>query len=543
MKIIKIILITLLLLLAAALLLWCMLNYLVWRKPEIIGLAPGVPLAYVTASNLDEVLADVKESEFASRLVRSPIWETLKSSELWKMAEKQRKKLEKQIMASIDPKGVIKLVSKDALFALHHENGRLDFLLVSEVDVLTRIHLKSWNTERALAKVYELTKEKYRGIELITLAVPGLKFSYGFIGKAGMLSTNISLLKKSVDLHRGDDQGLVADLPESEVSFYVNSAKIRAAAAHPLIFPLITMAKADPHLRYLTPISERVDAWAGAVFRQSGGLTFDIRADYKSPGGEIASSLGLDDLPVPADCLLFARHETLGVDTIFETLAAVIGSELNMVGNKLSPVLHSGAAVVVLKPNIEGFQLLPPVMLFFRMKDKAKAQSALKDLNGAIEIRERRLTFTETEYADTVINHTRAPIGMGMSLDAGYAMLGDDLLVIASDTSALELAVDVSLNKQQSLMKNRRYGGVLSPIIEASQGQIFVDIGSASAMTKQAGKLYAWRAKLAGEREAERIATMLYQNVFILDAWRYMGMTFESDSDRASVRMILNAGN
>ena len=130
-----------------------------------------------------------------------------------------------------------------------------------------------------------------------------------------------------------------------------------------------------------------------------------------------------------------------------------------------------------------------------------------------------------------------------MSLDAGYAMIGNDVLVIASDTSALESAVDVSLNKQQSLMKDTRYGGVLSPIIEASQGQIFMDIGSASAMTKQAGKLYAWRAKLAGEREAERIATMLYQNVFILDAWRYMGMTFESDGDRASVRMILNAEN
>jgi hypothetical protein len=180
-------------------------------------------------------------------------------------------------------------------------------------------------------------------------------------------------------------------------------------------------------------------------------------------------------------------------------------------------------------------------MFFLWLKNKVAAQTALEGFNGSLKAGRRQLIFTEIRHEDVPINYTRLPIGMGMSLDAGYAFIGSDLLVIATDTSALKAAIDVTLGKRGSLMEDEQYASVLAPIAGPSSGRAFVNVRSIATMTKQAAKLYAWRAKIAGEGEAERIATMLYQNVFTLEAWHVMGAAFNSDYGKTNVKLILNS--
>ncbi len=557
-KIIKIIIITLLSLAALTILTWGVITYLLWPKPELLELVPGTPLAYVAASDIDGTLLTARNSEFAGRLARSPIWKS-GLSRYWRRIKKQRSNWEKQTQLSIDLKGIVQLVRKDAILAFYGDEKKLDFLLVSEVGTITRMNIKSGSTEKNLKEVYKLTKEKYRGAEFITLATPEIEFSYGFIGRAGLLSTDISLLKKCVDLHKGIGQGMVAtsefkklaaDLPESDISFQINMAKIQDAADHPIISPLLARVKADPLFSHLTPVTEGDDTWAGSMTYLNGDLTLDLRTSYTPPtqnAGSLAfhptgmSDLSSHDLPVPADCLFFGLYEMLDVSILFEMVESVIGMDLDNAKNKLLPSFHSGAAMAVLKPNIKELQLLPPVMIIFQLKNKAVAEAALEALDGSITVRNRQLEFTEKKRADTKIMYTRIPIGMGLSLEAGYTFIGDDLLVLATDTSALEAAVDVSLNKELSLMKDEYYASVMTPMAAGKEGRLFLDIISTAEITRQAGKLYAWRAKFAGEREGEQIATLLYENVFILEAWRYLGMTFESEDGRTSVKMVLNS--
>lgn len=557
-KIIKIIVITLLSLAALAILTWGVITYLLWPKPELLELVPGTPLAYVAASDIDGALLAARNSEFADRLARSPIWKS-SLSRYWRKMKKQRRNWERQTQLSIDLKGIAQLVGKDAILAFYGDEEKLDFLLVSEVGTLTRMNIKSGSAEKDLKKVYKLTKEKYRGAELITLAIPEIKFSYGFIGRVGLLSTDISLLKKCVDLHKGLGQGmaatsefkkLAADLPESDISFQINMAKIRDAADHPIISPLMARVKADPLFSYLTPVTEGDDTWAGSMTYLNGDLTLDLRTSYTPPkqnsGMFISHATGMDDLanhdlPVPADCLFFGLYEMLDVGILFEMVESLIGIDLDNAKDKLLPSFQIGAAVAVLKPNIKELQLLPPMMIIFQLKDKAVAQAALEALDGSITVRNRQLRFAERKHANTKIMYTRIPIGMGLSLEAGYAFIGDDLLVLATDTSALEAAVDVSLNKEISLMKDEYYASTMTPMAAGKEGRLFLDIVSTAEITRQAGKLYSWRAKFAGDREGEQIAKLLYENIFILEAWRYMGMTFESEDGRTSVKMVLNS--
>ena len=594
MRIIKITSITLLLLVIAVALAWSVLYYLVWPKPEILGLVPSTPLAYMAASKLGEILPAVEKSEFIDQAARSPLWKDFKASGLWQQAKLQKYAWERQMGASIDSEGIIQLIEKDALLAFYGGQRSWSFLLISQVGLVTRINITSRSTKRMLASRYIFTTEKYRGIELMTVAAPGGKFSYGFIGRAGILSTDKSLLKEAVDLHmsgrrlRGKTRNrkrsaqglaatpgfrrLVGDLPVSDISFYVNVANIRETAGLSRTLSSRADAEISSQLHQLMSVAHRIDAWAGVGSSQYGNLRFDHSflyedntASIRRPLNSIDSvdhgrvkeektsvdkedtsriqvgNLANDELAVPTNCLLFMTYEILRPGFLFEVLEAAVGTDLDVAIGKLLPVLHNGAAVAVLEPNIKELQLLPVVMIILKVKNMAIAEEVLENLSGSTRIGRRQLEFVEIRHENIPINYTRLPIGMGMSIDAGYTLVGDNLLVIATDTSALEAAIDVALGKRQSLMDNEQYINVLAPILETSKGRMLLNVRSTAIMAKQAARLYAWRAKVAGEREAERIATILYQNAFILETWHYLGATFASEGDKATVKLIMSS--
>lgn len=557
-KIIKIVLISLLSLIVAVVLVWCVMYYLVWPKPRISGLIPGEPLAYITVSNLSETLPVAEESEFVERVAKSPLWKDIKSSGLWRQIKGQKTAWEKQTKARLSPAGILRLVEKDALLAIYKEQGRWGFLLLSEVGLLTRMNIMSGGTEEMMKSLHEFSKEKYRGVKLMTVKGSGWEFSYGFVGRVGLLSLDKSLLKKAVDAHKEKDQGLAAmsgfkelfaDPPGSpDVSLYVNVAKIRDTVDFSALTPLMDAAKANPRAGRLVSVAQQTGTLTGVGLNKNGNLRLDMRmsrvgtdpVSSKKDDNSAETDGWIDDLTVPDDCLIFALHETLGPQLLYDMLGVFVDLDSDVIGDKLLPALHSGMAVAVLKPKAGDLQLLPLLTVLFRVKDRAMAESALKALEGSMKTKSRQLIFNEAEYENISIRYARVPMLMAMSLDAGYTLIGDDLLVVATDTSALEMAIDVFSGKRQSLMKDENYVSVLSPIEKASDGRIFVNIGSATPVIKQAAMLYALRAKFMGEARAAKIATALQQNVSILEAWRYIGATFDSSGDRIDMKLVLS---
>ncbi len=119
MRIVKVILIALLSLIVAVAIMWGVLYYLVWPKPEIPGLIPGAPLTYIAASHLDEIISAVGKSEFANRAARSPLWKDFESSRIWSQISLQKRAWEKWTGEPIDLDGFMQLVKKDALLAFY----------------------------------------------------------------------------------------------------------------------------------------------------------------------------------------------------------------------------------------------------------------------------------------------------------------------------------------------------------------------------------------------------------------------------------------
>ncbi len=544
MKAVRVIATIFLILAIAFLILLVVSHYLIWPRPEILSLVPGTPLAYIAASNLDNTISGVEESEFAEQFAKSSLWSDIKSSRLGRQVHLQ--KLAWDIYwenyiggEPLTLEDILQLVKKDALLAFY---GGRDFLLVSAVDLLTLLNITWGDTEEMLVSRYNFVMEEYKGVKLMSVKILGQEFSYGFIGRAGLLGSNKSLLKAAIDMHKDRGQGLAAepgfrkltaDMPESDLSFYMNLAK--SLEAYPNI---------DPRLRYLLPVAEHINAYAGAVSGQDGNIRFDVRASHTSPLKHLASGNPSEGgSSVPAGSMVFASSHLVERWLPFELLRASLGVDLRSLEGKLAPVLRDGMTIAFLEPDVKEFQLLPPAMLFLRVKDRSMAGATLGDIKNSLRIGGKQLEFAQETYENIPINVTKLPIGMGISLDAGYVFIGDDLLVLATDVPALKAVVDVSLKKRPSLIEEKPYNDVLAPILDASDGQVFMNLVSVAAITKQAARLYAWRSKLTGDREAEKLSTMLYQNAFLLESWKYMGATLSSDDGRINVKLVLDAGD
>ncbi len=542
MKAVRIILTIFLILAVAFVILLGVSHYLIWPKTEVLSLVPGTPLAYIAACDLDKTISAVEESEFVKQFARSPLWSDIKSSRLGRQIHLH--KLAWDIYwenyiggEPLKLDDILQLVKRDALLAFY---GGRDFLLISAVDLLTLLNITWGDTEEMLVSRYGFVMEEYKGVKLMSVKVLGQEFSYGFVGRVGLLGSNKSLLKAAIDIHKDREQGLAAepgfrkltaDMPGSDLSFYMNLAKSFEA-----------YSDIDPRLRYLLPIAEHIDAYAGVVSGQDGNIRFDVRASHTSSLKHVASGNPSEGgSSVPAGSMFFASSHTVEPGLPFKVLRASLGLDLRSLESKLAPVLRDGMTIAVLEPDIKEFQL-PPAMLFLQVKDRSTAETTLEDIKNSMNIGSKQMEFTQETYENIPINLTKLPIGMGISLDAGYVFIGDDLLASATDVTALKAAIDVSLKKRPSLTEEKQYTQVLAPIMDGSDGQVFMNLVSVAAITKQAARLYAWRSKLIGDREAEKMSTMLYQNAFLLESWKYMGATFSSDDGRINVKLVLDTG-
>ncbi len=542
MKAVRIILTIFLILAVAFVILLGVSHYLIWPKTEVLSLVPGTPLAYIAACDLDKTISAVEESEFVKQFARSPLWSDIKSSRLGRQIHLQ--KLAWDIYwenyiggEPLKLDDILQLVKRDALLAFY---GGRDFLLISAVDLLTLLNITWGDTEEMLVSRYGFVMEEYKGVKLMSVKVLGQEFSYGFVGRVGLLGSNKSLLKAAIDIHKDREQGfaaepgfrkLTADIPGSDLSFYMNLAKSFEAYSN-----------IDPRLRYLLPIAEHIDAYAGVVSGQDGNIRFDVKASYTSSLQHATdSNPSKEGVFVPASSMVFASSHIVEPGLPFKVLRASLGLDLRSLESKLAPVLRDGMTIAVLEPDIKEFQL-PPAMLFLQVKDRSTAETTLEDIKNSMNIGSKQMEFTQETYENIPINLTKLPIGMGISLDAGYVFIGDDLLASATDVTALKAAIDVSLKKRPSLIEEKQYTQVLAPILDGSDGQVFMNLVSVAAITKQAARLYAWRSKLIGDREAEKMSTMLYQNAFLLESWKYMGATFSSDDGRINVKLVLDTG-
>ncbi|MBD3181358.1 hypothetical protein GF312_03635 [Candidatus Poribacteria bacterium] len=535
MKIVKIVLIILLILVLAFLVTWGVMHYLVWPRHEVINFVPGQPTVYIAATGLEDTIWQVQNSEFVQRVDRSSIWENAKDTGFGKQLMEQKILFDNywKSQVSDDPlklEDVIKLVGKDALLAVYKKDYGDEFLLVSAVGLLERFNITTGSTKKDLMEYYDFKPGEYRGLDLMTIPVGRLNFTYAFIDRIGLLSSSQSLLKEAIDLHidrkkglteNPDFKNLAKEMTDSRISMYMN----------------------DPNISQLAPSMDYARSWLSWANQTPEGLRVNIRME----AGNVLKNMIVDDaeatdikaISTPDKSLLSAKIGILKPHPVFDVINLVVGSGTESIKDRLNPVMENGVGFAVLSPDFQQFQIFPPVLIYLKLK--GGFENTLEDIRRNTYIRGKKLEFAEVTHEDNRYYYTRIPVVMGMSIDVGYTVVEDNILVMSIDRASLKKAIELSKGMDTPLEESIYYKETFEPVaLSSDAGSAFVDIASLAAMTEQGARLFAWQARISGDESSAHLATMIQENVFILEAWEYLGATFGYEDNILDIKIILS---
>jgi hypothetical protein len=529
-----------------AVLIGYMLVYLIFPMPKILNLLPDTAMAYLDVYGLDNVLVSTKNSEFVKRVSESSLWSNFKTTKLCFALEQDLMDFQQ---LGLDKGTLNRLIGKHAIVAVHTipNSQEIGYLLVSELDMPTRLLIASGQIERFISPQYELIREKYKGFTLITLQSPEWKYTYAFAGRAGLLATDANLVKDAINIYKHLANGLpmmpefgelTSNLPLSDVSFFINAEKVQESAQifqrygiYPQNFPFIN----------------NIRLWAGIVSNPKGELKIDNFILNRNAGKDNKELVGSvtplsEKLPLPDKSLAFVTHNRIKPEELFRWMEKYISPRLYIFRQILLPIVHESLAEAIIAPKAIEYQTVPSFVFFMGVGNKFIAEEVLKQLKEIITSQNSQLKFEEIEYGGKHISYSSSFPGIYLPVGIGYTIIKDDLLVLSTDISTLKAVIDTSNGKHQPITKQMQYMNVMSSFSDKSDNMAFINLNEIAPITQQFAKLYLFQSMLTGRRGAEKYekyALMLADNAFIMQSWNYLGATWASDSSRSTIKLTL----
>ena len=140
---------------------WLIIYYLVFPMPNILDLTPNNVMGYFDIYNSEKVLSDIQRSELVKRVAESPWWNSFKSTSLWNELNNELGSFQQ---LGIDQSIIFRLIGTHSIagFKLDSElsQPKINYILISELDILTRLVLSLGQIERFLSpSEYSIIKE------------------------------------------------------------------------------------------------------------------------------------------------------------------------------------------------------------------------------------------------------------------------------------------------------------------------------------------------------------------------------------------------
>jgi len=517
---------------------WLIISNIVFPVPDMLNLVPNNVMGYFDVYNSGNVLSDIVKSELVRRLIQSPWWNSFKSTGLWNEVSNELGGFQQ---LGIDQNLIFRLIGTHSIVAFYLDSDlgqpKIKYILISELDIFTRLTMSFGQIEKFISPEYTVTKAKYNGKAIITIKSPEETYSYAFIGRAGILSNDESLIKKSLDTYRNDEDRLSAKtdfkqaklgLPISDVSFYLNTARLLDSSK------LLERYGFNPQNVSLIRDSNMM---LSAVSREAGKTRLNTVLYQKN--GLSKESAKSKNLPFPEDCLTLITHRPLDPKIIFKWMAKNISQTFATISDGISPTIRGSIAEAVVAPKSNSNQLLPSVLLYMQVRNRTIAETALYGLKNTLRLQDSQLKFTETTYKNAKITYSSYIPGVNFPIGIGYVFIKDDVLLLATDESSMQEVLDVLSGNARPLSSQNQYMNVMAPIGGLADEMAFINLREMSPILEQVSRLYLFQGMLTGSRSGERVATILADNSFIMGSWDYLGAVWNSENDNTDIKLVL----
>jgi hypothetical protein len=509
--------------------------------PNMLDLTPNNVMGYLDIYNSEKVLSDIQRSELVKRVAESPWWNSFKSTSLWNELNNELGNFQQ---LGIDQSIIFRLIGTHSIvgFKLDSElsQPKINYILISELDILTRLVLSLGQIERFLSpSEYTIIKEKYNGKKIISIKSADQTYYYAFVGRAGIISNDESLIKKSLDIHKNIERGvssmpafrkIKSDLSLSDISFYVNTAKLvessKLLERYGFYPQNISVIKNSDMA--LGVVSHSLDE-----FRLNGVISYQ-KDNLKK------SAKSSDNLLFPSNCLALITHKSFNPKIIFKWMEKNVSPTFAVIGNGILPAIRESIAEAIIAPKNAESQVLPSFLLFMRVTNRTIAETALYNLKNTLKLQDGQFDFTETNYRNNKIYYSSYIPGVSFPIGIGYVFVKDDILLIATDEPSIKEFLDVLNGKAPSLTEQNQYKIAMPSNIGASDDIIFINLWEMAPIIEQLSRLYLFQGMITGKRSGDRIAGILADNVFIMRSWHYLGGAWNSEADKINIRLIFS---
>jgi hypothetical protein len=519
---------------------WLIIYYLVFPMPNILDLTPNSVLCYLDIYNSEKVLSDIQRSELVKHVAESPWWNSFKSTSLWNELNNELGSFQQ---LGIDQSIIFRLIGTHSIAGFKLDSDlsqpKINYILISELDILTRFVLSLGQIERFLSpSEYTIIKEKYNGKKITSIKSADQTYYYSFVGRAGIISNDESLIKKSLDIHKNIELGvssmpafrqIKSDLFLSDVSFFVNTAKLVESSKllerygfYPKNISVIK--NSDMALGF---VSHSLDE-----FRLNGVISYQ-----KDSLKRLSESS--DNLLFPSNCLALITHKSFNPQIIFKWLEKNVSSTFAVIGNGILPAIRESIAEAIIAPKNAESQVLPSFLLFMRVTNRTIAETAFYNLKNTLKLQDGNFDFIKTDYRNNKIYYSSYIPGVSFPIGIGYVFVKDDILLISTDEPSIKEFLDVLNGKAPSLTEQNQYKIAVPSNIGASDDIIFINLWEMAPIIEQLSRLYLFQGMITGKRSGDRVAGILADNAFIMRSWNYLGGAWNSEADKMNIKLIL----
>jgi len=504
-------------------------RYIATPKIPLISLLPDSPFAYISVKNLDDAISAIENTEFGKELRKMPIIAEIESRQDWQELIYQKRLWEYSLQGRIDRKWLKEIVGQEAILSFYNRDEP-SFLLMSKIRTSAKLQVSSAEAQDVLDDRYKMVKKSHNGINTVTVIGFPKEFTYAFIGKIGMLSTDASLINDVIDIYKKGNEGYVKQNNSSlakekyecdSSSFYFDFS------GYPDELPLNETFK---------NLSKVAKSWFFSNRYGDGKLISEHHFELPEPSKRTRNSnLRFLSLTSAKNAMSF---DIAGVEPadLWNACRGLFSVSIQPKDGAVSLAEQLDKNVSVIVQGSNKNILLPSIAILIPVKNDKLLREKLQKLKGkSIYVYDRKLKFAKTMmYNGIRINSVEMPIQLFLSLRGGYAIVNEHL-VIGSTVSMLEDIIDTSVGKQNRLNPN----DYQIALHEDNTGYLFIQPSALVPEIKRMATFYSLVSRLSGEKDASQIALWVSKNIFPLESLGNIGTNIEIRGNTGTAEVVI----
>lgn len=424
-------------------------------KPEqsLITLLPKSPIGYLTLKELNGLVETFNKSEFGKQIKKMPILSEIKNELWWRQLVYQKLVWEAEMGGKLDMGAVNGHFGTEALIALYQREGKVSFLLITEVGGTEKLGIEAITATDAINPKYTRIKTEYKDLTINTITGYPLDFSYTFIGRIGVLSLSPILIAEVIDNFTQKSNGFLDSHPinKSIVESYEhdsNTVYLDIDGLSTLLDGLNVNAT-QIGKNILTMIKEYDYCTIGNHY-SDGIIHSQLRIGEPIDFPLIKSKSIPSSLPEQTAIRIFKPKQDLVLlwNSVVEFFSI---KSMNKLPN-LSDLLKTEMTFGLITQSEGEDTKFPSMILCIPIQNTSVFAEQLKKIKDTnIMISRKKVDFLASqEYKGVEIQPVKLQVNFLLSLVGGYAIL-DDEIVVSTTLNGMKLMIDTRLGNNPKL--------------------------------------------------------------------------------------------